>query len=164
MARIDRRNATRFWRDPRLPGLSLMCADLTNQAFARHAHEALVIAVTEAGGAEVESGGATAYARPGTLLVTNPAEPHASRMPDGSGWRFRSFYLTPRALGATVAAAGPAAVPRVGGPLIEDADLAGRFLAAHRALDAGGWVRANARRAGDAVPPLPGRTDARCPR
>lgn len=137
MPRRDGRDATRFWRAPQCPGLSLMRADLTVQAFAAHVHAALVIVVTEAGGAAVTSGGTAVRARPGTLLVTNPGEPHAARVAGGAGWRCRSFYLTRRALDAVGAGIGLAVPPRVGGPLVADAGLAERFLAAHRALEAG---------------------------
>ncbi|HYG84833.1 MAG TPA: AraC family transcriptional regulator [Azospirillum sp.] len=137
MPRRDGRDATRFWRASRCPGLSLMHADLTSsRAFAPHVHEALVIVVTEAGGAQVTSGGMTVRAHPGTLLVTNPAEPHAGRVAGGGGWRFRSFYLTRHGLGALASGMGLAVAPRVGGPLIADAGLARRLLAAHRALEA----------------------------
>jgi AraC-like DNA-binding protein len=137
MARTDARNATRFWRDPRTPGLSLMCADLTTQDFARHAHQALVIAVTEAGGAEVTSRGVTERARPGLLLAFDPAEPHAARMGDSRHWRYRSFYLTRPALDAVADRLGLRSVPHLRRNGIDDPDLARRFLALHRALEQG---------------------------
>src|SRR3546814_4205413 len=33
------RNLAQYWRDPRHPGLTLLCADFTTQEFAVHSHE-----------------------------------------------------------------------------------------------------------------------------
>lgn len=44
------RNAARYWNAEGWPGLSCLEAKFTSQYFAPHSHEALVIAVTEAGG------------------------------------------------------------------------------------------------------------------
>ena len=52
MARVDPRNRTLYWNDRRMAGLSCLCADFTDHAYAPHSHDALVVAVTEAGGSE----------------------------------------------------------------------------------------------------------------
>ena len=57
MPRRDSRNHARFWTPPGIAGLSLMRAEFTTQEFAPHWHEALVVGVTETGGAEVRSRG-----------------------------------------------------------------------------------------------------------
>ena len=47
MARLDKRNVTRYWWDQHVPGLSLLHADFTSHDYPAHAHDAFVIAVTE---------------------------------------------------------------------------------------------------------------------
>ena len=58
----------------RFPGLSLMRADFAAHEFAPHTHDAFVIAVTEAGGAEISSRGMTGQIGADTLFVSNPEE------------------------------------------------------------------------------------------
>ena len=74
------KNAAHFWQDPHVAGLSLLHADFTRHDYAPHSHDALVVAVTETGGAEFTSRGRTEEARQEVLLVFNPDEPHSGRM------------------------------------------------------------------------------------
>src|ERR1044072_864074 len=92
------RNVTRYWRDEGLKGLNLLHADLADQDFPPHVHEALVVVVTEEGGAHVRCGGRSETARPAGLLVCNPGEPHSGSMAGSSLWRYRGFYFEARAL------------------------------------------------------------------
>jgi hypothetical protein len=78
--RIDALNSTTYWLDRQTSGLSLLVADLTTHEYPSHVHEALLVAVTEAGGSEVRAGGVPDEADGSALLVVNPAEPHSSRM------------------------------------------------------------------------------------
>jgi hypothetical protein len=71
----DARQRRRYWNPPVWPGLSCLDAVFTSQHFAPHLHEALVIAVTDAGGSVYTSRGHSAEATSSTLLVFNPAEP-----------------------------------------------------------------------------------------
>ena len=80
MARVDRENTAHFWHDPRIPGLSLMCADFKTQEYAPHQHDAFVVAVTESGGSMIKSRGVVARADAPTLLVLNPVEAQSSWM------------------------------------------------------------------------------------
>jgi len=50
VARVDPRNRSVYWNDARIVGLSCLCADFTDHAYSPHSHDALVVAVTEAGG------------------------------------------------------------------------------------------------------------------
>jgi AraC-like DNA-binding protein len=138
MARHDPCNRTRFWSDPDVPGMSLMCADFTTQEYAPHWHEALVIAATEAGGAQFSSRGTSEYAHPALLLVFNPAEPHSGRMGWSDHWRYRSFYLTRQALDLVARGLGIAATPHFTSNAIADPALVAAFTALHNAIEDGG--------------------------
>ncbi len=98
MARPQPENHCDLWGDTALPGVLLMRADFTSQEFSPHVHDEMVIAVTEAGGAEFDSRGVNDIAEAGTTLVFNPGEPHAGRMGRSSRWRYRAFYLDGGAL------------------------------------------------------------------
>jgi len=135
LARRDPHNRTRYWRDPALPGFSLLAADFTTHDYAPHSHDALVVAVTEAGGAEFRSRGRTDEARAERLLVFNPAEPHSGRMGRSRRWRYRSLYAGAPAITDLARALGVEAVPYFLANRIEDPALIGTFLDLHRALD-----------------------------
>jgi AraC-like DNA-binding protein len=129
LARVDRRNTTRYWNDPHLAGLSCLCADFTAHDYAPHSHEALVVAVTEAGGSEFRSRGEVNEASTAVLLVFNPTEPHSGRMARSARWRYRGLYLAETALESlseTLAA-----------NVFRDIDLIEAFLDLHRALQQG---------------------------
>lgn len=93
MARIDTQNRSHLWADTDIAGLLLLRADFTTHEFAPHAHDELVIAVTERGGAEFLSRGVHENAEPGTVLVFNPGEPHSGRMGWSERWQYRAFYV-----------------------------------------------------------------------
>ncbi len=135
MPRRDPHNRTRYWRDPALPGFSLLAADFTTHDYAPHSHDAFVVAVTEVGGAEFRSRGRTEEAQAGRLLVFNPAEPHSGRMGRSRRWRYRSLYADARAIGDLQAALGIAATPYFLANVIEDQALIAGFLDLHCALD-----------------------------
>lgn len=135
MARRDPHNRARYWRDPALPGVSLLAADFTTHDYAPHSHDAFVVAVTEVGGAEFRSRGRTGEAQAGRLLVFNPAEPHSGRMGRSRRWRYRSLYVEGQAIAELQAALGVEATPYFLSNVVEDAALIGSFLDLHRALD-----------------------------
>lgn len=134
MARIDHRNTTRYWNAPDFAGLSCLCADFTAHDFAPHSHEALVVAVTEAGGSEIKSRGKTNEASRSALLVFNPAEPHSGRMATSKRWRYRGLYLTQPALKKLGATLGIDALPYFMANVIHDRSLIGSFLDLHISL------------------------------
>lgn len=138
MARRDPHNRTRYWRDPALPGFSLLAADFTTHDYAPHSHDAFVVAVTEVGGAEFRSRGRTEEAQAGRLLVFNPAEPHSGRMGRSRRWRYRSVYVEARAIADLQSALGVEAAPYFLSNVVEDAALIGTFIELHRALDGEG--------------------------
>ena len=137
MARIDPHNRTRYWNDSHVAGLSCLCADFTDHEYAPHSHEALVVAVTEAGGSEFRSRGEIHEATASALLVFNPAEPHSGRMAKSRHWRYRGLYLTEPALENVASALGVDSIPYFTANVFYDADLIAAFLGLHQALQRG---------------------------
>jgi len=135
MPRTDANNTTRYWLDRRTPGLSLFSADFTTHEYPTHTHDALLVAVTEAGGSEIKAGGVPDEAHSEALLVVNPSEPHSSRMKGSHRWRYRSFYLEPAALEDVTRGLGIREFPTFSRSIVHDRDLINDFLRLHRALD-----------------------------
>lgn len=135
MARTDPRNTAHFWLSRTVPGLSLLQADFTAHDYAPHSHDALVIAVTEAGGAEFTSRGRTEEARDNVLLVFNPDEPHSGRMARSRHWRYRSLYLEREALAEVGRLVGTGGAPYFTDNLYGDADLIAAFSRLHAGLE-----------------------------
>jgi AraC-like DNA-binding protein len=131
----DPRNPTTFWYDRRFAGLSLLRADFTTHEYPTHTHDALLVAVTESGGAEIKAGGVADEFHVQTLLVVNPAEPQSSRMKESRRWRYRSFYLELPALRDVACALGLPAMPSFDQSILRDRDLIDDFLLLHRALE-----------------------------
>lgn len=137
MSRADDKNSTRFWFDRQTPGLSLLCADFTTHEYPAHIHDALMIAVTEAGGSEINASGVPDEAHFAALLVVNPAEPHSSRMNGSSRWRYRSFYLERAAIDDVLCGLGIGELPRFSRNILKDRSLIQGFMGLHQALDGG---------------------------
>ena len=137
VARRDKNNIAKYWWDRRLPGLSLMHADFTSHDYAPHTHNAIVIAVTELGGAEINSRNTTEFLCPSVLFVSNPEEPQSARMGESRRWRYRSIYLTRPSIDAIAHDLGVETVPDFTRNIIDDADLIGRFTQLHRTLETG---------------------------
>ncbi len=137
MARHDPRNESHYWWDRHLAGLSLMHADFTTHEYPLHTHDALVIAVTEQGGSIVKSRGELQDATPSTLFVFNPEEPHGGWMGRSERWRYRSLYLTRRAMDRLADELGIAQVPYFTRNFFGDPDLISAFHRMHRALEEG---------------------------
>lgn len=137
MARVDTRNSSRYWNDAHVPGLSCLAADFTSHDYAPHSHDALVVAVTEDGGAEFKSRGSTEEASAAVLLVFNPSEPHSGRMGWSRRWRYRGLYLDQPAIDAVGASLGISATPYFTANVFRKKALVASFLSLHRALDEG---------------------------
>jgi AraC-like DNA-binding protein len=131
----DPRNPTTFWYDRRVAGLSLLRADFTTHEYPTHTHDALLVAVTESGGAEIRAGRVADEFHVQTLLVVNPAEPQSSRMKESRRWRYRSLYLEPAGLQGVASALGLPGMPSFDRSILRDRDLIDDFLLLHRALE-----------------------------
>lgn len=137
MSRTDEKNSTRYWFDRQAPGLSLLCADFTTHEYPAHIHDALMVAVTETGGSEIQASGGPDEAHSAALLVVNPAEPHSSRMNRSRHWQYRSFYLERSAIDDVLRGLGVGELPRFSRNMLKDSDLIRGFLALHQMLDDG---------------------------
>lgn len=135
-----RRNATRYWHHPRVPGLSLLRADFTDHEYRPHIHSELVVAVTDFGGAIIKSRGVEEEARPERLFVLNPGEVQSARMGASRRWIYRSFYFGEDALAEVRRGLGIAAWPPFPSGAIEDKKLTAEFRSLHRALERPGEV------------------------
>ena len=138
MAKSDGRNIARYWWDRHVPGLSLLSADFTTHEYPPHSHEAFVVAVTEDGGSIIKSRGRIEEAGSSTLLVFNPAEPHAGWMGWSRRWRYRGLYLADGAIEVVARGLGIERLPYFTENRFADRDLIRDFLALHRALEEGG--------------------------
>lgn len=132
-------NRSILWSDRAAPGALMMRADFTTLEFAPHVHEELVIAVTEAGGSKFRSQGVEDHAEPQSLLVFNPDEPHSGGVGDHDCWRYRALYLSLPALTDTAQDLGMKSpeLPYFRDNKLDDRELAGRFVALHRAFEEG---------------------------
>lgn len=135
MARTDAKNRTRFWQDPSLPGLNMLWADFTTQEYAPHVHEAYVIAATIEGGAEFKSRGLVDRAEPKRVLAFNPGEPHSGWMGASSRWRYRSFYLSDKAMRVISNGLGMPRPPSFTRNAFADCDLADSLIQLHRLME-----------------------------
>ena len=138
MARRDTGNRTTYWQSKRIAGMSLLRADFVSHQFGPHTHDAFVIAVTEAGGAEISSRGITDKVGTATLFVSNPEEGQSARMDDGEQWRYRAFYLTRPAIDAMGQCLGVEATPYFMRNMLRDADLIEKFGRLHQILETNG--------------------------
>jgi AraC-like DNA-binding protein len=140
MARSDPLNVAHYWRDRRMPGLSLMHADFRTQEFAPHRHDAFVIAATELGGSVIRSRGTVEQASASAIFVFNPDEPHAGAMGASERWRYRSLYLEQAAIDEVARGLGVDTVPYFTRNCFPDPDLIAGFLALHRSLQDGRYM------------------------
>lgn len=137
LARYDRRNTAKFWCDSRVPGLSLLHAAFTSHDYARHTHNAFVIAATVAGGAHIKSRDIIESVSPGTLFVSNPEEPQSSWMGDSGCWCYRSIYLALPAMISITQGLGTETLPCFTRSVIRDAPLISSFLDLHSSFEEG---------------------------
>ena len=135
MARQDPKNRSRYWWHPQVSGLSLLRADFSTHEYRPHIHQALVVAVTEQGGAIINSRGTETDCHPSALFVFNPAEVQSARMGRSVCWRYRSFYLTERAIAQVLQGLGLTQMPGFTRNSFSDEDLINGFLTLHRALE-----------------------------
>jgi AraC-like DNA-binding protein len=135
MARRDNKNRTKYWCNARLPGMSLLHADFTTHDYAPHAHDAFVIALTEAGGAEIANERTVDRIDPSILFVSNPEERQSACMAGSNRWTYRSFYLTPSAMAAIAQRLGVPDIPYFAQSMFKDVRLIGQFGYLHRLLE-----------------------------
>lgn len=118
------------------PGLELLRASFTTQAFARHSHEGFGVGVIEKGALGFAYRGESLVAPAGAVNTVNPDEPHDGHPAGSDGWTYRMFYFPAEFLArmAEDVAAKPAALPFFNSGVIRDPALAGLLLRAHALL------------------------------
>jgi AraC-like DNA-binding protein len=134
MSEAERRNRVRYWRDRGLNGLSLLEADFTDYEYRPHIHNEWVIAVTQRGGAKVRAGKTADEAAPRAVLCFNPEEPQSASTARGGGWRYRSFYLDPRAMRQITNECGLPEAPHFQQLVVSDTAIATSFSQLHLLL------------------------------
>lgn len=138
LARRDENNRTKLWNRSEIPGLSLLRADFTTQSFAPHFHEALVVAVTEFGGARIRSRGVVGTAMTASLYAFNPGEPHSGDMGGSERWCYRGFYLPYGSLELLRRELDIDEIPYFLENSFKDTELIGKFVRLHKMLE-GRW-------------------------
>lgn len=136
MARSDPRNRSNTWNSNRVPHLGFLHADFTTQAFSPHFHEAIVVAVTEHGGAKIRSRGVVEDATRSRLLVFNPGEPHSGHMGGSERWHYRGFYLPQRAMALLKSELQIQCLPLFMHNVINDDEIIDQFIALHKMFEA----------------------------
>lgn len=124
----------------RFDGLDCLAATFRRHAYAPHRHDSYVIGVIEAGCETFRVRGARHYARPGQIAFVNPLETHDGA-PYGPGYSYRMTYPEVgliREVAASLSGREPAGTPFFPQTLVEDAEGAALFAAAHRAIEDGG--------------------------
>ncbi|MBN9527684.1 MAG: AraC family transcriptional regulator [Alphaproteobacteria bacterium] len=125
-----------YRRDAALSGACLALARYGGHEFEHHVHDELVIAVTEAGGAECRSRLGRERSGPGTIWISRPGDFHGGTVEPGTRWHYRSIYLDEAARSAICESFGQAGLMMRQG-LYHDPGLAVRLLAAHARAEAG---------------------------
>jgi len=152
----------------RFDGLDCLAATFRSHAYAPHRHESYVIGTIEAGCETFRIRGVRHYARPGQIAFVNPLETHDGE-PYGPGYSYRMTYPEVglmQEVAASLSGRDAVGTPFFRQPLVEDAEGAALFGAAHRAIEEGGdllageemllsfYARCLARHADLAVRPL----------
>jgi AraC-like DNA-binding protein len=126
---------TAFFRIERHDALDCLEATFRTHVFPPHTHETYVIGTVVAGLNVYNQSGSLVRAGPGQLCFINPGEVHDAN-PQNGGFSYRMIYPKASLLQdiVEVATGKRAAAPHFNGPVIDDAELAHRFIRAHEAL------------------------------
>lgn len=115
-------------------GIEVLQARYVRHEYARHAHDAYCLGVTETGAQEFHCRGATHISATGQIMAFNPDEPHDGRALDAAGFTYCMVYLAPETVQAVLsdAAERPAGLPWARAPVLDDPALAAAILRLHR--------------------------------
>jgi AraC-like DNA-binding protein len=133
------REVARFWRATAYDDLECLSARFVRHRYAPHTHDTYAIGVIVAGAEGFVCRGERQTAGTGQFAVVEPGELHDG-YPVGGGYAYRMFYPSVALMTETLADAAegaPVAPPHFASNVIDDADLAGRFVRLHDALDCG---------------------------
>lgn len=127
-----------FWRHPGLTGLGLLKARFTNHRYALHTHSTYVVALVTAGCERLRVGRRQVVAPAGHLILVNPEECHDGEPGAEGGWAYRTIYPSADPIADVARELGDGHLPMFRRSLVEDAEAARAFAAAHRDAEAGG--------------------------
>jgi AraC-like DNA-binding protein len=123
--------------DPRLPGVEVLQAHYFTYRYARHWHEAVCVAVVDAGAAAFDCGHSRHVAPAGSVFVIPAYEVHTGEAAASAGLGYRALYIRPGSLAGLLGdsgAAEPDIVPRSGDLVRRDTAAAAPLLRFHRAM------------------------------
>lgn len=120
------------------PGLELLSAAYHGQRFVPHAHEHLVLAVTDEGRAVVRSGSRSELLQPGSVLVIPPHVVHDAASVGGEPWVYRAFYLAPAVVERHASWTRPPNPLEPAVAVLHRPHLAGQLSDLHRVVEATG--------------------------
>ena len=119
-----------------LGGVELMTASFVTQNFSRHCHERYAIGCIEDGAMGFKYFGANLVAAKGQVNTVVPGEFHDGHAATDVGWKYRMFYLKPRALAEAATAFYPKPVlPHFKNGVLDDPALAACVSRTHRLLE-----------------------------
>lgn len=115
-------------------GIEVLQARYVRHEYARHAHDAYCLGVTETGAQAFSCRGAGHVSAAGQIMAFNPDEPHDGHALDEAGFTYCMIYLTPGTVQAVLsdAAERPAGLPWARVPVIDDPLLGNAILRLHR--------------------------------
>ena len=124
----------------RFGGLDCLAATFRSHAYASHRHDSYVVGVIEAGCETFRINGVRHYARPGQIAFVNPLETHDGE-PHGAGYSYRMTYPDiglMQEVASSLAGCVTTSTPYFPEPLVDDAEGAALFAAAHRTIEQSG--------------------------
>jgi len=115
-------------------GIEVLQARYVRHEYARHAHDAYCLGLTETGAQAFYCRGAGHVSAAGQIMAFNPDEPHDGHALDEAGFTYCMVYLTPETVQAVLsdAAERPSDLPWARSPVIDDPALAAAILRLHR--------------------------------
>lgn len=126
------RDAVRFSRPSRLPGVELVSVEYRERAFPEHSHAEWVVGAVMTGSEALVVGGSTHDVRAGQVLRLHPDQPHANRTIDGETLRYRVAYIPDHLIAPFVADGGT--VRRFAAPVLIDPRSHAAVAGAHAIL------------------------------
>ncbi len=125
-----------FWREARYDDLECLKARYYRHSYAPHTHDTFAVGVILAGAEAFRYRGQRHIAPAGSLVAVNPDELHDGE-PEGETYAYRMFYPSVALVQQIADDLGerPAGFPAFRDAVIDDPDLAERFIHLHSLLE-----------------------------
>jgi len=117
----------------RLTGVELLAARFVRHTYARHAHDAYVLAVIDAGTQTFRYRGVQCVATAGDVVILQPGEAHDGRPLGESGYAYRTLHIATQLLAGE---GGSGDLPVFPAPVLQDAPLRAAVVALCDMLEA----------------------------